>query len=181
VDGSGTSLLSVIETAHSHLVLVAFDLMRSDLPVRVAFPVLMNNLLRWLAPPQEELASGQIQAGMAHAVFFDPPVSRVTVQDPAGKNRDYTVQGNPWVFAETDQIGVYILRAGEQKRYLTVNLLDEAESDISPAAQLPTSTSTAETTTLHQAGLAQTPLWPYLLFGAVLVLVGEWYLWCQDL
>ncbi len=35
----GTSLLSVIEEPRLRLVTVAFDLMRSDLPLRVAFPV----------------------------------------------------------------------------------------------------------------------------------------------
>jgi hypothetical protein len=102
------------------------------------------------------------------------------VQDPQGKNRDYAVQGNPWVFTDTDRIGVYILRAGEQKRYLTVNLLDAAESDISPAEQIPTLTPAADTAALQQAGLTQTSLWPYFLLGAVLVLAGEWYVWCRD-
>jgi hypothetical protein len=181
VDGTGTALLSVLEEPRLRLVTVAFDVMRSDLPLRVAFPVLMQNVLRWTAPQQGDLTAGQIQAGMAQAVFFDPPVDRVTVQDPQGKSRDYAVQGNPWVFTETDHIGVYILRAGEQKRYLTVNLLDAAESDISPAEQLPSLTPTAEAGALHQAGVAQTPLWPYLLLGAVLALAAEWYVWCRDL
>jgi hypothetical protein len=181
VDGTGTALLSVLEEPRLRLVTVAFDVMRSDLPLRVAFPVLIQNVLRWTAPQQGDLTAGQIQAGMAQAVFFDPPVDRVTVQDPQGKSRDYAVQGNPWVFTETDHIGVYILRAGEQKRYLTVNLLDAAESDISPAEQLPSLTPTAEAGALHQAGVAQTPLWPYLLLGAVLALAAEWYVWCRDL
>ena len=36
------------------------------------------------------------------------------------------------------EVGVYIFRYGESKRYLTVNLLDAAESDISPANALST-------------------------------------------
>jgi len=82
VDGTGTSLISVIDEPQLHLVTVAFDLMRSDLPLRVAFPVFMNNLLRWLRPQQDETSAGYVQAGMAHAVFFDKPVTQATVQDP---------------------------------------------------------------------------------------------------
>jgi len=90
------------------------------------------------------------------------------------------VQGSPWIFTKTERIGVYIMRAGEQKRYLAVNLLDETESDISPSEPFPAMTPHPETTTLQQAGLSETPLWPYLLLAGVLVLVGEWYVWCQD-
>jgi hypothetical protein len=180
VAGAGTSLVSVIEEPRLRVVTVAFDLMRSDLPLRAAFPILMNNLLHWFNVPQEEFAAGQIQAGVPYALFFDPPVDRVTVQDPQGKRREYPVQGNPWVFANANQIGVYIMRAGEQKHYLTVNLLDEAESDINPAVPFPTMTPAAGATALQRAGMAETPLWPYVLLGAVLVLVSEWYVWCQD-
>src|SRR5262249_49607422 len=52
VDGSGTALLSVIDEPQLHLVVLGFDLMRSDLPLRVAFPVLINNLLPWSNPHQ---------------------------------------------------------------------------------------------------------------------------------
>jgi Ca-activated chloride channel homolog len=180
VQGEGTSLLSVIEEPRLRVVTVAFDLMRSDLPLRVAFPVLINNLLRWLHPQQEDSAAGQIQAGMPYAVFFDPPVERVTVQTPSGANQDYAVHGNPWVYADTQRIGMYIMRAGEQKRYLTVNLLDEAESDIRPAASLASFVPAGADARGQRTGILETPLWPYLLMGALVVLGGEWYVWCQD-
>lgn len=181
VDGTRTSLLSVLEEPRLRLVTLAFDLMRSDLPVRVAFPVLISNILRWIGPQQSELIAGHVQAGMAQAFMFDPPVERVTVQDPQGKNREYAVQGNPWVFHDTERIGVYIMRAGEQKHYLTVNLLDETESDIAPAEPTPSLTPTADPATFQPAGIAETPLWPYVLLGAVFVLAGEWYVWCRDM
>jgi hypothetical protein len=154
--------------------------MRSDLPLRVAFPVLISNLLRWLNPQQGDFAAGQIQAGMPYAIFFDTPVERVTVQDPQGKKRDYEVQGNPWIFSEANQVGVYIMRADEQKRYLTVSLLDETESNINPADALPSLTPRADVSAVQHAGVVETPLWPYVLLGAVLTLLGEWYVWCRD-
>jgi hypothetical protein len=180
VDGTGTSLISVIDEPQLHLVTVAFDLMRSDLPLRVAFPVFINNLLRWLRPQQDETSAGYVQAGMSHAVFFDKPVTQATVQDPQGKQRDYSVSGNPWVFTEAQRVGVYIVRAGEAKHYLVVNLLDETESDINPAHKLPSFTPSASPGAPQHAGVVETPLWLYLLLGTVVVLLGEWYLWCRD-
>ena len=32
----------------------------------------------------------------------------------------------------------------------------------------------------QHAGIVEKPLWLYLLLGAVMVLLGEWYLWCRD-
>jgi hypothetical protein len=181
VHGTGTSLLSLIEEPRLRLVTLGFDLMRSDLPLRVAFPVLMHNVLRWFSPQrQDDFLAGQIQAGMPYAVFFDPPAERVTVQNPEGKQRDYEVRGNPWVFSDTERLGVYIMRAGEQKHYLAVNLLDEAESDLNPTEALPALTPVSDEATGHPTGMVETPLWPYLLLGAVGVLLGEWYVWCRD-
>ena len=42
VDGTGTALLSLIDETQLRLVTLGFDLMRSDLPLRVAFPVFMQ-------------------------------------------------------------------------------------------------------------------------------------------
>jgi hypothetical protein len=90
------------------------------------------------------------------------------------------VQGNPWIFSDAQQVGVYILRFGETRRYLTVSLLDEAESDIDPAGALPSLTPTAEAREFQAAGIVETPLWPYLLLGAVAIVFAEWYVWCRD-
>ena len=126
------------------------------------------------------MSAGYAQAGMSHTVFFDKPVTQATVQDPQGKQRDYSVAGNPWVFTEAQRVGVYIVRAGEAKHYLVVNLLDEAESDINPANKLPSFLPSSSPGTLQHAGIVETPLWLYLLLGAVVVLLGEWYIWCRD-
>lgn len=180
VDGTGTSLMSVIEDTHLRLVHVAFDLMRSDLPVRVAFPVLMHNILHWLNPVQDDFAASQLQAGQPYVLFFDAPVTQVSVQDPQGKQHDYAVSGNPWVFTDTQRSGVYIFRAGDFKRYLTVSLLDETESNINPVDKLPALTPEPGVPVAQRAGVITTPLWLYGLLGAVLVLLGEWYVWCRD-
>lgn len=180
IDGTNTSLLSIVEKPRLRLAILAFDPMRSDLPLRVAFPVLMHNLLRWLSPSQGAVTGRQLQAGMPYSVFFEQPVERVAVQGPQGVQRTYKVQGNPWLFTDTDRLGVYILRSGEQKHYLTVNLLDATESDINPSDALPTLTPDAKQPTQH-AGLIETPLWPFVLLGAIVMLLSEWYVWSRDL
>ena len=179
IDSDGASLMTVIDEPALRVATLGFDLMRSDLPLRVAFPVLINNLLRWLHPEGEGVVAGQVQAGAPYPVFFETSVSEVAVQAPQGAERAYEVKGNPWLFADTDRVGVYIFRYGDAKRYLTVNLLDAAESDIAPAEALPSFEPSGDAA--RQAmGVTQTPLWPYLLMMAMVVGFGEWLIWCRD-
>ena len=179
VDAPDTPLLGLIEEPHLRVVVLGFDLMQSDLPLRVAFPVFIGNLLRWLAPPESD-GGGQIQAGTPYPLYLDTPLSRISVQDPEGRQQQYDVQGNPWIFSDTQRVGVYTLRAGDTfKRYLTVNLLDDGESDINPATKLPP-LAPDETASPAPAGSAETPLWLALTLGAVAVLTTEWFTWCRD-
>ncbi len=180
IDGDGFSLMSVIDEPSLRVVTLAFDLMRSDLPLRVAFPVLINNLLRWLHPEGGGTVAGQVQAGTPYPLFFETPVTQVSVQDPQGGDQTYDVQGNPWLFPDAQQVGVYIFRYGESKRYLTVNLLDAVESDIAPANALPSFAPSGDDASRQAIGVVQTPLWPYLLLVALAVGFGEWFVWCRD-
>ena len=179
VEATETTLLGLIEEPHLRVVVLGFDLMQSDLPLRVAFPIFIGNLLRWLAPPVSD-GGGQIRAGTPYPLYLDSPISRVTVQDPDGRQQQYEVQGNPWIFSDTQRVGVYTLRAGDTfKRYLTVNLLDAGESDINPANKLPP-LAPGEAELPVPAGSAETPLWLALTLGAVAILTTEWFTWCRD-
>ena len=179
VEAPETPLLGVIEEPHLRVVFLGFDLMQSDLPLRVAFPVFIGNLLRWLAPKESE-GGGQVRAGTPYPLYLDGPISSVTVQDPDGRQQQYEVHGNPWIFADTQRVGVYTLRAGDTfKRYLTVNLLDDGESDINPANKLPP-LAPEEAAAPLPGGQAETPLWLALTLGAVAILTTEWFAWCRD-
>jgi len=180
IDSDGISLMSVIDEPSLRVVTLGFDLMRSDLPLRVAFPVLINNLLRWLHPEGGGAVAGQVQAGTPYPLFFETSVAQVAVQDPQGAEKTYEVQGNPWLFPDAQHVGVYIFRYGESKRYLTVNLLDAAESDIAPANALPTFAPSGDEASRQAIGVVQTPLWPYLLLMAMVAGFGEWLIWCRD-
>jgi Ca-activated chloride channel homolog len=180
IDSDGSSLMSVIDEPSLRVVTLGFDLMRSDLPLRVAFPVLINNLLRWLHPESEGAVAGQVQAGTPYPLFFETSVADVTVQSPQGAEQTYEVQSNPWLFSDAQQVGVYIFRYGDSKRYLTVNLLDAAESDIAPAKALPTFAPSGDASSRQAMGMVQTPLWPYLMLMAMVVGFGEWLVWCRD-
>lgn len=180
VEADGTSLLSIIEEPRLRLLTLAFDLMRSDFPLRVAFPVFIGNLLRWINLQYGDVVLGQVQAGQPFPLYFDSPVERVTVKNPEGRTIEYKVQGNPLVFSDTDKVGVYLFQTGGEKRYLVVSLLDEMESDINSGDRLPSVSPVAEEGRSEPTGTAETALWPYFLLAGVAVLLGEWCVWCRD-
>ena len=179
VEAQGTTLLGTIEEPHLRVVFLGFDLLKSDLPLRVAFPIFIGNLLRWLAPPDSD-GGGQIRAGIPYPLYLDSPISHLTVQDPEGRQQQYEVQGNPWIFSDTQRVGVYTLRAGDTfKRYLAVNLLDGRESDINPRDKLPP-IFPGSAPAPGPAGSVETPLWLALALGAVAILGAEWFTWCRN-
>src|SRR5208337_1607272 len=96
-----------------------FDLYRTDLPLRVAFPLFVSNALRWLYPRQIEDAGLQLRTGQ--------PLIAVL---PAGKSQTLRADADGRVsFVETTRAGIYSLRAGSWEQRFAVNLLSDAESN----------------------------------------------------
>src|SRR5690606_39006537 len=69
VDSPGGPLLATLEAGGRREAAVAFDLSDSDLALRPAFPVLVANLLEWLAPRG---AGDPILAAPGEPVRIDP-------------------------------------------------------------------------------------------------------------
>ena len=47
-------MLVALERGKLRLLFIAFDLMASDLPLRVAFPILFHNTIEWFQPQRVE-------------------------------------------------------------------------------------------------------------------------------
>jgi uncharacterized membrane protein len=112
---------------------LAFDLHDSDLPLRLAFPILTANLMGWLLPqvsaePITPLAAGRpwtpdLPPTASEAVVVAPDGSRVSV-NPSGGMVPLVDAGLYRVEAETP--------AGTLTRYAALSLVDPAESDLRP-------------------------------------------------
>ena len=59
-------------------------MLESDLPLRVAFPVLMSNILEWLSPQHGTFMSHQVQAGEPYILELDGTTREVSVRKPSG-------------------------------------------------------------------------------------------------
>jgi hypothetical protein len=148
-------------------VVLPFDLARTDLPTHPAFPVLMANIIDWLAGPSETAP------GLAPVVPAGP-WTRAELREPDGAVR--TLQARDGVFAlpALDRVGPYRLRTGGWERQWVVSTVDPAESSLAVGAAAPAQTAAAPV--FAQVGLA-----PPLLAAAALLIALEWWLWTRTL
>ncbi|MCC7163353.1 MAG: BatA and WFA domain-containing protein [Anaerolineae bacterium] len=177
---TGAPLLIVGETDGRRIGILAFDLRHSDLPLRVAFPLLMANLVDTLIP---DGAAGIAQnVGPNHPVTIAtaPETTRVVVRAPDGRETILTPQQGHVRFEGTTQPGVYTISSRDAQgqtiplRRFAVNAFNADESDISPRATLQLGSGPA--TTNIELPRARNEWWMPLAWLALIVLIGEWLL-----
>ncbi|MGG1660758.1 vWA domain-containing protein [Brevibacillus sp. NRS-1366] len=119
------------------IVIIGFDLHASDLPLRPAFPILMQNVVTWLSPTQSA-PIGSAHPGELLSIPLTPGVSERLLTSPNGLRKPITGEGTNWAMQVPDQLGLYrldeTLDTGQQSRYFTVQM-SESESDITPKMQ----------------------------------------------
>lgn len=175
VDGASGPVL-LLRDATPRGALVGFDLHESDLPLRPAFPVLVDRLTRFLLPPaaptRPHLPGEAVQITAANAA--------VTVTRPDGTHLHLPAGGGVLSGADTDQTGVYTAQLGTghdaRQVVFTVDALDPGSGSVAPRPAPPLAApSSAQRST--QTATSTFALWPVLVVVALLALLGEWFVW----
>ena len=184
VDSDGAPLLFAGERDGRRIVVLAFDLHNSDLPLQVAFPLLLSNLVGYLAPGSGAEAA-QLAPDQPLAMQIDPSISRVQITRPDGSVEQIQPQGGQAVYANTDALGVYIVEEfkgndlAARRRY-TVNLFAPGESKIAPQEKL----AIPQTSGVQAANVGgfdgREELWRWLAALALVVLVVEWLVYQRN-
>ncbi len=76
---SGDPLVAVGEPGARRVAVIAFDLGESDLPLQIAFPLLMSNLVDNLLPASEGILPSSMRLGESISVNVDPRIERAVV------------------------------------------------------------------------------------------------------
>lgn len=111
-DGRTYPLLLTGENQGQRLAVLAFDLRRSDLPLQIAFPILLNNLLAWLSPGGQS-APTQLTPGELLTLSTPlgaPPDATLQIQPPQGPAIRLQASQGQLRFAHTQQLGLYQAR-----------------------------------------------------------------------
>ena len=72
VESNLTPLIYAMDEGGVKAILIGFDLYRTDLPLRVAFPLFISNALRWLSPSRLEDVGLQLRAGQPLSAACPP-------------------------------------------------------------------------------------------------------------
>jgi len=195
----GSQLLVAIERPAGRILILSGDLETGDLPLRIAFPVMMTNAVNWFLRQSNEFTP-TLTTGEAARVAWETAVPASTNEsrptgpwlvDPEGNRHSVAIDRMSAAVGPLKQTGIYGLFAklpetSEQNpspapeelmkdqsaakgHLLAVNLCNAAESDLS----VPTGTEN-ELSKPNRAGL---PAWLILALVSLLVVLWEWRLY----
>ncbi|MCB2180118.1 BatA and WFA domain-containing protein [bacterium] len=163
-------------TQGQKVAVISFQLQHSDLPLQVAFPLLIANLTNWLAPNRIENTS---QIDELATLSFSVPLGtqQVTITGPDGSKLQEIPGENGEILVEDAQPGIYQLNWGDDSQAQTVvNFFSPTESDIKPLGQLSISNAgnSSENLTLNQS---KRIFWRPIAIIALILLLFEWFVY----
>jgi hypothetical protein len=169
------ALLVAGEEDRRRVVWLGFDVLDSNWPLRVSFPIFIANAAEWLNPASTRNAQLLVKAGSPFRLALPAPVTGAEVQGPDGAKHalDTDPKSPELVFGDTAKVGVYHLRAGTNDTTFCVNLLDANESNIQPREEL--SLGKYEKVSASAEKPANAELWRTLAAAALVVLLFEWW------
>lgn len=182
VEAEDGPLLLAGEVGGRRVAVFTFDLRDSDLPLQIAFPVIMANITAWLSPGRVIAGDDNLQPGAIVSLLPDGRAAGVAVTLPDGSvwQQDVGDATAPLIFDQTQQTGIYRLAfldvAGQSQPggAFAVNFFDADESRIQPAAGLQLGQTEITAAGSGLEGLRE--LWPWLLAGGLVVLLIEWWI-----
>lgn len=134
VQAGATDLVRAGTIDWRRVVIVGFDLHDSDLPLRPAFPIFMQNVITWLAPAQAA-PIGPAYPGEVLSIPLTPGATKRVLTNPDGQQQSIQATGTSWMLEVPDRTGLYrvdeTLDSGQKSRFFAVHI-KESESDITP-------------------------------------------------
>jgi Mg-chelatase subunit ChlD len=164
-------LIFAFERGRLRALVLGFDLLASDLPYRVAFPVLVNNAFEWFQPKRVEFPAAQVQAGTPYVLHLHGTDDKVEIRSPSRGKETLRLVSNSLSFPDTLDVGFYTFRTSSGKGQFAANLFSESESNISPRIRAQDVTGKqGENGGRTGRGFS---LWPLLLVLVSLLLIVE--------
>lgn len=154
-----------------------FDLTRSDLPLRVAFPLLIINSLDWFAGGGKEQATsfrtGETWTISLAALSQGPGATEAVVVGPDRQRQAVPISRAGLITISGEQAGVYTIHTGPTQTRIAANLADAQESQIKPQRPLVMGGRRLQAPGGFDASMKR-EIWLYLLLAALGLSLVEW-------
>ncbi len=179
LEGSDSTVMAMVTDPGHRYVITAFDMLDSNMPLREAFPIFLQNAVGYLGTGGLVDVAHMIQPGQTLSIPAPAGAERVRIHRPDGRIEEQAVRsGSIFSYAGTHDQGVYRAEfddSGKTVEIFAANLLDGVESHISPSEGFAVGSEAVE----GVAGGAEVnkPLWPYAAALAMLLLFVEWWVY----
>jgi Ca-activated chloride channel homolog len=157
------------------VVWIGFSILDSNWPLRVSFPIFISNTLQWLDPASDQDRTLQIRTGEPARLPFLKYAKDYEVKTPDGKKLTLELppKAHEAVVTQTDRVGTYEVKIGEQQIRFCANLLDSQETMNKPKETIVLGKyQTVEGKTLRTSNYE---MWRWLALAAFGILLGEWW------
>lgn len=165
-------MLVTSERAGKRQIYAAFDVLQSDFPLQIGFPIFVANALDFLAGGQGGNAIA-VKPGQPFAV---PWTKDATLKLEGGDSQTIKPNGAALVVREAKKVGKYTLSSGNDKKVVYSSMRSERESEIAPVKDLAIGGGSVKSI---DAPMRFADFWRPLALLALLVLVGEWWLFAK--
>lgn len=182
VSAPGGPLVFIGETGGRRIAVLTFDLHQSDLPLQVAYPVLMASLFNYLNPWSGGLSieNSQVLRPGESIELAPPPAGEAwQVTIPSGEVISLDAGEDGAIFTQTNETGIYQVRTegdgGAPDQAFAVNLFSTSESDLTVKPEL--NIGEAVVSAGLQDEIGRRDLWPWLAAITLLLLSVEWWVY----
>lgn len=184
IDGTKGPLAVLYREGKVTSLIVSFDVLQSNWPLRVSFPIFLHNALQYMAlgsqmDSRESYSPGATpRIPRANLQRVDSTLKNVRVIGPAG-SRDIAVpEAGDVALPPLDQVGVYRTEPPiPQFERFAVNLCDANESNLQPVDHPPGGVGTMVNAS---GGKTRLELWWWVVAcGALPLLMIEWWVYTR--
>lgn len=181
INAAGGPLLLAGEVDGRRVVVLPFDLSRSDLPLQIAFPAIMANIAEWLNPGRAFTMDETPQPGSVVSLIPDAHSASIRVIKPDGEIEQLTPDDatETVLFTDTSQPGLYLVSSqdsdgGERSLgQFAINFNHPDESRIQPASTIRLGEIAVASGEGQANGVRE--IGPWLLGAGLIVLLVEWW------
>lgn len=172
ISTTGGPLMADVSRGGQQILVIGFDIAESNWPLRLSFPLFIQNLLAWV-PRGSFATETSVATGRPLTIMPVQDVESATVTLPDGSAESVQLDPlRPVFFGATETAGPYVVTQGDTSEQYAVNLLDRNESAITPAEVL--TIGRAEVKAERGRVKQNRELWRFFVIAALVVLMVEW-------
>jgi len=169
---AGEPLMALVPYGEAEHLVIAFNILESDWPLRSSFIVFFANLKEEARAAFVDFPA-KVKAGQAIPIRSTGRSKFITITSPSRTEYQFPDDGSTIFFNQTGEVGFYRVESGGGVREFAVSLLEQAESDIRPRGNIYLGGEVVEAgTTVTRVNRE---IWPWFALLALLVVMLEWY------